>query len=151
MEQSGVVWSKMKAHHHVRGNCVEFIALLLKILSEFIRWMGFFFFAQHCLVLWDGSRGLHELFKCMTKWNKVCVCLVTQLCLTLCDPMGCSPPGSSVHGILQAWILQWVPFPSPGDFPNPGTEHASPPSAVVQVDSLPLSHLGSPNGTKRSR
>ena len=34
--------------------------------------------------------------------------LVTQLYLTLCDPMDCSPPGSSVHGILQARILQWV-------------------------------------------
>ena len=33
---------------------------------------------------------------------------VTQSCLTLCDPMGCSPPGSSVHGILQARILEWV-------------------------------------------
>ena len=32
--------------------------------------------------------------------------LVTQLCLTLCDPMDCSPPGSSVHGILQARILE---------------------------------------------
>ena len=31
-----------------------------------------------------------------------------QSCLTLCDPMGCSPPGSSVHGILQARILEWV-------------------------------------------
>ena len=34
--------------------------------------------------------------------------LVAQLCLTLCDPMDCSPPGSSVHGILQARILEWV-------------------------------------------
>ena len=34
--------------------------------------------------------------------------LVAQLCLTLCDPMDCSPPGSSVHGILQARILQWL-------------------------------------------
>ena len=33
---------------------------------------------------------------------------VTQSCLTLCDPMDCSPPGSSVHGILQARILEWV-------------------------------------------
>ena len=33
---------------------------------------------------------------------------VTQSCLTLCDPMGCSPPGSFVHGILQARILEWV-------------------------------------------
>ena len=34
--------------------------------------------------------------------------LVAQSCLTLCDPMGCSLPGSSVHGILQARILEWV-------------------------------------------
>ena len=33
---------------------------------------------------------------------------VTQLCPTLCDPMDCSPPGSSIHGILQARILEWV-------------------------------------------
>ena len=31
-----------------------------------------------------------------------------QSCLTLCDPMDCSPPGASVHGILQARILEWV-------------------------------------------
>ena len=37
--------------------------------------------------------------------------LVTQSCSTLCDPMDCSPPGASVHGILQARILQWVPIP----------------------------------------
>ena len=36
-----------------------------------------------------------------------CLC-VSQSCLTLCDPMDCSPPGSSVHGILQARILEWV-------------------------------------------
>ena len=37
-----------------------------------------------------------------------------QLCLTLCDPMDCSSPGSSVRGILQARILEWVAFPDPG-------------------------------------
>ena len=36
------------------------------------------------------------------------LCSVAQLCLTLCDPMDCSPPGSSVHGIFQARILEWV-------------------------------------------
>ena len=36
------------------------------------------------------------------------LCLVVQLCLTLCDPMDCSPPGSSVHGISQTRILEWV-------------------------------------------
>ena len=48
--------------------------------------------------------------------------LVTQFCLTLCDPMDCSLPGSSVHRILQAKILEWVVFPSPGHLPNPGIE-----------------------------
>ena len=33
---------------------------------------------------------------------------VAQLCTTLCDPMDCSPPGSSIHGIFQARILEWV-------------------------------------------
>ena len=37
--------------------------------------------------------------------------LITQLCLTVCDPMDHSPAGSSVHGILQARILQWVAIP----------------------------------------
>ena len=39
------------------------------------------------------------------------LCLVTQLCPTLCDAMNCSPPGSSVHGILQARILELVVIP----------------------------------------
>ena len=40
------------------------------------------------------------------------VCLVTQSCLTLCNTIDCSPPGFSVHGILQAGILEWVSMPS---------------------------------------
>ena len=40
--------------------------------------------------------------------------------------MDCSPPGSSDHGISQARVLDWVPFPSPGDLPDPGIETASP-------------------------
>ena len=38
--------------------------------------------------------------------------LAAQSCPTLCDPMGCSPLGSSVHGILQVRILEWVAMPS---------------------------------------
>ena len=40
------------------------------------------------------------------------MCLSLQSCLTLCDPMDCSPPGSSVRGILWARILKWVARPS---------------------------------------
>ena len=35
---------------------------------------------------------------------------VAQSCPTLCDPMDCSPPGFSIHGILQAKILEWIPL-----------------------------------------
>ena len=42
--------------------------------------------------------------------TNVCV-LVAQSCPTLCDPMDCSSPGSSVHGILQARILVWIAIP----------------------------------------
>ena len=37
-----------------------------------------------------------------------CCCLVAALCLTLCDPMNCSPPDSCVHGISQARVLEWI-------------------------------------------
>ena len=40
------------------------------------------------------------------------VCLVAQTCPTLCNPMDCSLPGSSVQGVLQARILEWVAIPS---------------------------------------
>ena len=60
--------------------------------------------------------------------------LVTQQCLTLCDPVDCSPPGSSVHGIFQQGYWSGLPFPSSGDLPDPGTELQSP---ALQADSLP--------------
>ena len=56
--------------------------------------------------------------------HSVCL-LVTQLCLTLCHPTDCSPPGFSVHGILQARLLERVAMPSSGDLPDPGIEPAS--------------------------
>ena len=59
---------------------------------------------------------------------------VTQLCLTLCNPMDCSPAGSSVHRILQARILEWVAIPFSRDVPNPGIQPGSP---ALQADSLP--------------
>ena len=52
--------------------------------------------------------------------------LVAQLCPILCDPMDCSLPSFFVHGILQARILSGLPFPSPGDFPDPGIKPKSP-------------------------
>ena len=54
-----------------------------------------------------------------------------QSCPTFCDPMDCSPPGFSVHGILQGRILEWVASPPPGDLPDPGMEPKSLMSPVL--------------------
>ena len=59
-------------------------------------------------------------------------------CVRLCDPMECSPPGFSVHGILQARVLEWVDI-SPGDLPNPGIKPESP---ALQADALPTEPPG---------
>ena len=72
---------------------------------------------------------------------------VAQSCLTLCNPMDGSPPGSSVHGILQARILEWISIPfsrgssQPEDPPDPGMEHGSP---ALHADSLPSEPPGIP-------
>ena len=69
-------------------------------------------------------------------WTCVCTvgCLLAQSCPTLCEPMDCSPPGFSVHGILQAKKTGVsLPCPSPGNLPNPGIEPSSP---ALQADSL---------------
>ena len=58
-----------------------------------------------------------------------CVYDSWDLCLTHCEPMDCSPPGSSVHEISQATILDWVVFPTPRDLPDPGIQPVSPPLA----------------------
>ena len=70
--------------------------------------------------------------------------LDAHLCLTLCDPIDCSPPGSSVHGILQARVLDWKgkPFLSPGDLPEPGIKPGSP---ALQDNSLLSESPGKPS------
>ena len=65
---------------------------------------------------------------------RVCVC---ESCLTLCDAMNCSPPGSSVHGISHARILEWVAFPFLIQGLNPGLLHC-------RWILYHLSHQGSP-------
>ena len=63
------------------------------------------------------------------------MCLVTQFCLTLCKPMGYSPPGSSIHGDSPGKNTgERLPCPPPGDLSNPGIEPWSP---ALQADSLP--------------
>ena len=80
---------------------------------------------------WDSpgkntAVGCHFLLQCMKVKSQSEGALS---CPTLSDPMDCSLPGSSVHGIFQARVLEWVAialsrsgllFPTPGDLPDPG-------------------------------
>ena len=54
-----------------------------------------------------------------------------QLHLTLCNPLDCSPSGSSVHGIFKQEYWSGLPFPTPGDLPDPGIEPTSPASSAL--------------------
>ena len=76
----------------------------------------------------------------------VCVCWVTKSCPTLCDPMDCSPPGSSDHGTFQARVLTWVDISSSrgSSWPRDWT-HVSCISCIGRWIVYQLHHLGSPN------
>ena len=63
------------------------------------------------------------------KWSRS----VAQSCLTLCDPMDCSLPGSPVHGIFQARVLEWVAISFSRGSSHPGIEPGSP---ALQADAL---------------
>ena len=72
--------------------------------------------------------------------------MCAQSCLTLCDPMDCSPSGSSVHGIFQARILEWVAISSSKvAISYTGIELMFPAAHALLADSLPLSPWESPN------
>ena len=77
--------------------------------------------------------GWHLKVLCM----HVCMHADAKSCLTLCDPVDCSPSGSTVHGIFQARILEELPFSPPGDLPDPGIKPISP---ALEADSL-VRHL----------
>ena len=61
---------------------------------------------------------------------------VAQSCLTLCDPVVCSPPGSSIHGILQARILEWVAISFSRGSSRPRDPGIKPRSPALQADAL---------------
>ena len=102
----------------------------LKYFTNLKVWMS----CLHCVC----ESGLN-----LTRWRYGCV--LYQSCLTLCDPMHCSPPGSSVHGIFPARILEWVAtsFSRGSSQPRDRTR-ISCISWHWQEDSLPLAPPGKP-------
>ena len=67
---------------------------------------------------------------------------VSQSCQTLCNPVDCSPPGFSIHGILQARMLEWVASSFSRGSSRPRVKAASPASPALAGRSFPLSRLG---------
>ena len=61
------------------------------------------------------------------------LCFVSQLCPTLWDSMDCSPPGSSVHGLLQARVLEWVAIPSSRGYYSAIKKNETLPSAAMWI------------------
>ena len=91
-------------------------------------------FQRGCLETREGEK--------LTR-NGLQLCSVAQACRTLCDPVDCSPPGSSVHwGFSRQEYWSGWPFPSPGDLPDPGIEPGSP---ALQVDSFLTESPGKPS------
>ena len=85
------------------------------------------------------SKWLHKQQSCKSSGKPVCMCAKTlQSCLALCDPMDWSPRGSSVHGILQARILEWIATSSSGGSSPPRIKPVSPCLLFWQAVSLPL-------------
>jgi len=77
----------------------------------------------------------------MGNYMRVCVCPVAKLCLTLCNPVGCSLPGSSVHGTFQTRILEWVVISSSRGSSWPRDQTCI--SCIGRWIFYHLSHLGS--------
>ena len=73
----------------------------------------------------------------------LCTCVCAQSCLTLCDPMECSPPASSV-GFPRQEYWSRLPFLSPGDLADPGIEPASLASPALAAGSCTTAPLGGP-------
>ena len=86
----------------------------------------------------------------ISEFNSSTLVLVAQLCPTLCDPLDCSPPGSSLHGrILQAGILEWVAIPlRQGIFPTQESNLRLLCLLPWQAGSLPVAPPGKPSAHK---
>ena len=97
--------------------------------------------------VWPGKEGCGQEPTPNTSSHPTAPSEVAQSCLTLCGPKDYSLPESSIHGISRQEYWSGLPFPSPGDLPNPGIEPRSP---AVQADSLPSAPPGKPRTTAPS-
>ena len=103
------------------------------------------FFKKVPHILWGWLSGCPLNILIHLCPEPVHACKVAQSCLTLCNPIDCSPPGVSVPGILQARILEWVVMPSTrGIFPTQGLNPCLLRLLQWQASSLPHESPGKP-------
>ena len=88
--------------------------------------------------MYAGYIGIWSL----DEYNNVYVCSASQSCLLLCHPMNCSLPGSSVHEVFHAAVLEWVTISPPRIFSDQGL---NPCLLHWWADSLPLEPPGKPD------
>ena len=98
---------------------------MLPVLMKRVRWV-------HLEQIWRWNsmhtNSLISVMQCVhvPRLLCVCVCVLNHFsCVSLCNPMDCSPPGSSVHGTLQARILEWAAVPSSRESSQPGVKPMS--------------------------
>ena len=98
---SQAILRNSKPSHLLHGAELLTLALTISVDSPWA--------APKCVqAAWDACRGYKQHWQMMVRKPSLCCCLVAKSCQTLWDPTDCSPPGSSVHGNLQARILAWV-------------------------------------------
>ena len=129
-----------------------------KIDESWQRWRNWY---PHTLLLrmWNGTAALknnlivsqnakhtavYDLLSHSNIMKAYVLCLVTKLCLTLCDPMDCSLSGSCPWGLSRQGYWSGLPCPPPGDLHSPGIEPRSP---SLQADSIPSEPPGKPMNT----
>ena len=93
-----------------RNTKMKYSKMLIPVLAKYSRILGDAYFLPCIILLYFPNCLNAHIISIYQKYyiTTMCVCSVAQLCLTLCNPMDCSPPNSSVHGIFQARILEWV-------------------------------------------
>ena len=129
----------------------ELVSFLWALQCEDTRWQQSATWTRvlpRTWLCWPSDRGLPAYRTVRSKFllftSHLYEHLVAQSCPTPCDPLDCSPPGSSVHEIFQEY-WSGLPCPPPGDLPNSEIEPMSLVSTTLQVDSLPTEPLRIPS------
>ena len=112
--------------NYILNPCIDFF----QFFTYTIMWSAdgdFYFFLYNSFAIFFCPIVLTRTSSAMIiRSGDVCVHAKSlQSCPTLCNPINCGTPGSSVRGILQARILEWVAISTPGDLPDPGIKPAS--------------------------